>query len=389
MRVSSRSLRMKRALAIRTPPSPWIGSTSTAATRRDRRTTSGLRFARCAWTNAVHVLARLREELVERVHLAPVGVLALLGVRQAARHQQIPQLLQAALLAPRRFFRRAGVLDRKRECAASRRSGNPSRAFLRCVTARLPSVRPWNAPSNDTMKPPSPSSRRHHAVQQHGLDRVLDRLGAGVDDEVARRAGRRDAVQLGLEPQRQDGLVFGMRVARRRRTAATRGWRWTTAGSFSPNAWVAMSAPMSRKRYGWPPASRSMTARYGPTDSAGIERHRQREEQAARRGLERRMRGRQMLRDQLLERALAVAQRLGHVDVHRRRRGSARSAAPRARTRRPRDERRPERRAPSRGLQVVVLTQLAPAAARGANAPDQGSGRPPSRSARRAALSMT
>ena len=36
--------------------------------------------------------------------------------------------------------------------------GKPSRAFLRCVTARLPSVRPWNAPSNDTMKPPSPSS---------------------------------------------------------------------------------------------------------------------------------------------------------------------------------------------------------------------------------------
>ena len=33
--------------------------------------------------------------------------------------------------------------------------GNPSRAFLRCVTARLPSVRPWKAPSNDTMKPPS------------------------------------------------------------------------------------------------------------------------------------------------------------------------------------------------------------------------------------------
>ena len=26
---------------------------------------------------------------------------------------------------------------------------------------------------------------------------------------------------------------------------------------------------MSRKRYGWPAASWSMTARYGPTDSAG------------------------------------------------------------------------------------------------------------------------
>ena len=35
--------------------------------------------------------------------------------------------------------------------------GKPKRAFLRCVTARAPSVRPWKAPSNDTMKPPSPS----------------------------------------------------------------------------------------------------------------------------------------------------------------------------------------------------------------------------------------
>ena len=59
-----------------------------------------------------------------------------------------------------------------------------------------------------------------------------------------------------------------------------------------------------------------MIARYGPTDSRRIERHRQREEQAARRRLERGMRGRQMLLDQVLERALAVAQRLGHVRVH-------------------------------------------------------------------------
>src|SRR6266566_7159191 len=43
----------------------------------------------------------------------------------------------------------------------------------------------------------------------------------------------------------------------------------TTRGSFSPKALVAMRAPMSRKRYGRPAVSRSMTARYGPTDSAG------------------------------------------------------------------------------------------------------------------------
>ena len=65
-------------------------------------------------------------------------------------------------------------------------------------------------------------ARRHHAIEQHGLDRVLHRLGAGVDDEVARRPGRRDAVQLGLEPQRQRGLVLRVRVARDRRTAAIR-----------------------------------------------------------------------------------------------------------------------------------------------------------------------
>src|SRR5439155_27218609 len=42
-----------------------------------------------------------------------------------------------------------------------------------------------------------------------------------------------------------------------------------TAGSFSPNGWVAMSAAMSRKRYGWPVASLSTAAREGPTDSDG------------------------------------------------------------------------------------------------------------------------
>ena len=82
------------------------------------------------------------EELVDRVHLAPVGVLALLRARQPARHQQIPQLLQAALLAARRLLRRARLPRPETGCAASRTSGKPSRAFLRCVTARLPSVRP-------------------------------------------------------------------------------------------------------------------------------------------------------------------------------------------------------------------------------------------------------
>ena len=57
--------------------------------------------------------------------------------------------------------------------------------------------------------------RGHHAIQEHGLDRVFHRFASGVHDEVARRAGRRDAVEFGLEAQGQEGLVFGMRIARR------------------------------------------------------------------------------------------------------------------------------------------------------------------------------
>ena len=83
-----------------------------------------------------------REELVDRVHLAPEGVLALLGARQPARDQQIPQLLQAALLAARRLLRRARSPRPETEMCGQSNVGNPSRAFLRCVTARLPSVRP-------------------------------------------------------------------------------------------------------------------------------------------------------------------------------------------------------------------------------------------------------
>jgi hypothetical protein len=41
----------------------------------------------------------------------------------------------------------------------------------------------------------------------------LSSTGAGVDDEMARRAGRRDPVQRLLEAQRDDRLVFGVRVA--------------------------------------------------------------------------------------------------------------------------------------------------------------------------------
>src|SRR5262249_42608900 len=53
------------------------------------------------------------------------------------------------------------------------------------------------------------------------------------------------------------------------------------------------------------------------TDRLGwIERHRQREKEAARRSLERGVRSRQMFLDQFLEGALAVVQRFGNVRPH-------------------------------------------------------------------------
>ena len=110
-------------------------------------------------------------------------------------------------------FGERGVLERKRDVRpVERREAEPRLLAMR--DGQAPSVRPWKAPSNETMKPPSPSAERHDAIHQHGLDRILDRLGAGVDDEVARRAGGGDAVQFGLEPQRQHRLIFGVGVAR-------------------------------------------------------------------------------------------------------------------------------------------------------------------------------
>ena len=57
----------------------------------------------------------MREELINRVHLAPVRVLALLGMGQAARHEQVPELLQAALFASQRFLGRPRLFDGKRD----------------------------------------------------------------------------------------------------------------------------------------------------------------------------------------------------------------------------------------------------------------------------------
>ena len=172
-----------------------------------------MRCARCACTNAVEVLIRPREEFVERVHLALIGVARFLGARQPAGHQQIPQLFQAALLAPRGFLGRAIFLDRKRDVRPVERRKPESR--LLAMGHRQAAERAAVKGAFERHDEAAVAIvRRHHAIQEHGLDRVLDRLGARVDDEVAGRSRRRDAVQLGLEPQRQRRLILGMRVAR-------------------------------------------------------------------------------------------------------------------------------------------------------------------------------
>src|SRR6185437_8786587 len=61
------------------------------------------------------VFLRVQEELIERVHLPPVRVATLVRVRQASRNEQVPELLQTALLAPQRLLRRGGVFDGKHD----------------------------------------------------------------------------------------------------------------------------------------------------------------------------------------------------------------------------------------------------------------------------------
>src|SRR5207247_4484181 len=52
-----------------------------------------------------------RKKLVDRIDLPPVCVLALFSAGQTAGHEQIPQLLEAAILAPRGLLRRSSLFD--------------------------------------------------------------------------------------------------------------------------------------------------------------------------------------------------------------------------------------------------------------------------------------
>src|SRR5262249_25436650 len=126
---------------------------------------------------------------------------------------------------------------------------------------------------------------------------------------------RGDAVQFGLKPQGQRGLVFGMRVAR-----DDEGERLEDG---SDNGWIVLTEGLGGDEGAHVEEAVRLAGLFAIANSevrsdgfAGIEGHRQREEEAARGGLKRCMRRRQMLLDQLLERALTVLQGFGHIRVH-------------------------------------------------------------------------
>src|SRR5207247_9048614 len=103
------------------------------------------------------------------------------------------ELCQAALLATRRLLGGARFLGRKEDVRPVERWEAQSRllAVRDGEGAQGPAV-------ECTLERHDEAAlavlRRHDAIQEHRLDRVFDRLGAGVNDEVARGAARRDAV---------------------------------------------------------------------------------------------------------------------------------------------------------------------------------------------------
>ena len=261
----------------------------------------------------VHVLARRGQELVDGVHLAAIGVAALVRMRQPAGDEQIPQLLQAALLAPRRLFRRTGVEERKRDVRPVK--GGKPEARAAAVRDRQASKRPAVERALERNDEAAFAvARGHHPVQQHRLDGVLDRLGAGVHDEMARRTGRRNPIQLRFQPERQHGLVFGMRIPR-----GDERQRLEDGGN---HVGIVFAERLRGNERSHVEESIRLVDRIaidggevGPDRLGRIERHRQREKEAARRRRQRRMRRGKVLFDQFLQRALAVAQRLGHIRV--------------------------------------------------------------------------
>src|SRR5439155_19325281 len=132
--------------------------------------------------------------------------------REAARDEQVTELLQASFLAPRCL---PGVAVQGREQDMWPLEGRESEPGL------LP-VRRREAPEGAAVECALEGDDETTAglagsldpVEKHRLDGVLHRFGACVHDEVARRPRGSDAVELRLETQRERGLVLRMRIAR-------------------------------------------------------------------------------------------------------------------------------------------------------------------------------
>jgi hypothetical protein len=155
MRVRSRRRCMNDALVIRTPPSPWIGSTNTAATRWLRLRISDGFASRRAVTNAMGSWpGPPRNASIDSSSRRKLS-------RRRSASVRRPETSRSQSCFRLRSSRRASSFalppSAGNETCGHSNVGNPSRAFFRCVAARLPSVRPWNAPSNETMKPPRAS----------------------------------------------------------------------------------------------------------------------------------------------------------------------------------------------------------------------------------------
>jgi hypothetical protein len=161
----------------------------------------------------LEVPVRPRETFVERVHFPPVGLVQLPGSRQSSGYEQVPQLFQAAFLAPRGGSGCVPLLEWKHDVRPVKRRKPKTR--LLPVRHRQTAERPAMESSFERHDEPTVTVfRRLHAMQEHRLNRVFNRFGPRVHDEMAGCSHWRNAVQFGFEAEGQRGLVLGMRVAR-------------------------------------------------------------------------------------------------------------------------------------------------------------------------------
>jgi hypothetical protein len=254
---------------------------------------------------------RVGEERVDRVQLLTEALAPSFRFRITTRGQEVPEMLEAPLLAP-------GGLP-----GVAVRGGERNVRPVECgeTEARLLAVRHREAAQRAAVEsalerhddPAARLVRGLHAIEQHRLDRVLHRLGAGIDHEVSRGPGRGDLVEPGLEPQRQGGLVLGVRVARDGVGEAPQQRRH--------DARVVLAEGLGRDErshvdepVGFAGGVAVHGGEVGTDRSCRVEGHRERVEETLRGRLERGVRGRQAPADEVVERFVAT-QVLGNVDV--------------------------------------------------------------------------